>query len=77
MKKGIKIIYLVLIAFVIYLIIEVIRKLIGGSLGTEELVLGLLIANLGYSFSINYRISDLNSKVSEHLGWHKGRRNSH
>jgi len=44
-----RVIYWILIIFLIYLIIEVIRKILGGSLGFEELVIGLLIANLGYS----------------------------
>ena len=61
-----KVLYWLLILFIIYLIIELIRKLLGGSLGFEELVIGLLIANLGYSFYIN-------SKFSEHLGWHQGK----
>jgi len=61
-----KVLYWLLILFIVYLIIELIRKLLGGSLGFEELVIGLLIANLGYSFYIN-------SKVSEHLGWHHGK----
>ena len=64
MKRNI--IYWILILFLVYLIIEIIRKIAGGSLTFEELVVGLLIANLGYSFHIN-------SKLSEHLGWHKGR----
>jgi len=54
--------------FVIYLIIELIRKILGGSLGFEKLVIGLLIANLGYSFHIS-------NKLAEHLGWHKGTKN--
>lgn len=66
MKNLKKILYWLLIIFIIYLIIELIRKIFGGSLGFEEIVLGLLIANLGYSFYIN-------SKISEHIGWHKGR----
>lgn len=62
-----KIIYWLLIIFMIYLVIELIRELLGGSLGFEELVIGLLIANLGYSFYIN-------TKVSEHMGWHLGQK---
>ena len=68
MKKFEKILYWLLALFIIYIIIELIRKLIGGSLGFEELVIGLLIANLGYSFYIN-------TKISEHIGWHKGKNN--
>ena len=61
-----KIIYWIFVLFLVYLIIELVRKIVGGSLGFEELVIGLLIANLGYSFYIN-------SRVSEHMGWHKGK----
>ncbi len=68
MKNWKKILYWILIIFMVYLIIELIRKILSGSLGFEELVIGLLIANLGYSFYIN-------SKISEHLGWHKGKNN--
>ena len=61
-----KIIYWIFVLFLVYLIIELVRKIVGGSLGFEELVIGLLIANLGYSFYIN-------SRVSEYMGWHKGK----
>jgi len=64
-----KIIYWLFVLFLIYLAIEIIRNLLGGSLGFEELVIGLLIANLGYSFSTN-------TKLSDHLGWHRGKENS-
>ena len=67
-KLSQRILYWLLILFMIYLIIELIRKLLGGSLGFEEFVIGLLIANLGYSFYIN-------SKLSEHLDWHRGQNN--
>jgi len=66
MKDLEKILYWLLIIFIVYMIIEIIRNILGGSLGFEELVVGLLIANIGYSFYIN-------SKVSEHIGWHKGK----
>ncbi|MBS3063896.1 MAG: hypothetical protein J4445_00405 [DPANN group archaeon] len=61
-----KLLYIILGLFAIYLAIEILRKLLGGSLGFEEITIGLLIANLGYSFYIN-------TKLSEHLGWHKGK----
>ena len=69
MKKWEQILYWLLVIFMLYLIIELLRKIFGGSLGFEELVVGLLIANLGYSFYIN-------AKLSEHIGWHKGRGNN-
>lgn len=62
----VRVVYLLYILFLIYLIIELVRRIFGGSLGFEELVIGLLIANLGYSYHIN-------AKLSGHLGWHKGR----
>jgi hypothetical protein len=66
MKISNQIFYWLLGLFVIYLIIELIRKLLGGSLGFEEIVIGLLIANLGYTMR-------LNTKFSEHIGWHRGK----
>lgn len=68
-----KVAYWVFVIFLVYLIFELIRKLIGGSLGFEELVIGLLIANLGYSFYLKGSINSLESKMSGHIGWHKGR----
>ena len=67
-KKWEIILSWLLTIFIMYLIIELLRKIFGGSLGFEELVIGLLIANLGYSFYIN-------SKLSGHIGWHKGKDN--
>jgi hypothetical protein len=60
-----KAVYWMVLLFAVYLIFEIIRKLLGGSLGFEEIIIGLLIANIGYSFHIN-------SKLSEHIGWHRG-----
>lgn len=61
-------VYWIFLLFLLILIFELIRKLFGGSWGFEELVIGLLCANLGYSFY-------LNSKLSEHIGLHKGKNN--
>ncbi|MBI2498833.1 hypothetical protein HYV88_01165 [Candidatus Woesearchaeota archaeon] len=66
METWQKVLYLLLGLFTIYLIIEILRKIFGGSLTTDAIVIGLLVANLGYSFYIN-------SKLSEHIGWHKGK----
>ena len=61
-----KILYWLLSLFTLFLIIVLSQKIFRESLGFEEIVIGLLIADLGYSFYIN-------SKLSEHLGWRKGR----
>lgn len=63
-----------LIVFTIYIIFEVIKKILGGSLGFEELAITLLVTNLGFTFSLNKRFSQLVAKVSSHLGWHTGRK---
>jgi hypothetical protein len=66
MMRGRTLLMWLFAAFMAYLIFEIVRKLLGGSLGFEELVIGLLIANLGYSYHINARLA-------EHIGWHKGK----
>lgn len=58
-----------------YLIFELIRKIFGGSLGFEELVVGLLVADLGYIIALHTKISNVDSKLSGHIGWHKGNDN--
>ena len=74
MKTDWKILFYWLLGiFIIFLIIVIIQKILGGSLGFEEIVIGLLVANLGYSFYLQGSISRLNSKISGHLGWHKGK----
>ena len=71
-----KLFYWLLGVFVIFLIIALIQKILGGSLGFEEIVIGLLVANLGYSFYLQGSINKIDSKISEHLGWHKGKENA-
>jgi|TARA_B100001971_G_C17722341_1_gene301816 hypothetical protein len=63
-----KTIYIIFLLFLGYLIYELTKKLLGGSLGFEELVIGLLIANLGYSFYLKDSINKVDSKVSGHIG---------
>ena len=68
-----KLIYSLFALFLVYLVFELVRKIAGGSLGFEELVLGLLITNLGYSFYLKDSLNKINSKLSGHLGWHQGK----
>ena len=75
MKTWQKLFYWLLGFFVLYLIYELLRKLLGGSLGFEELVVGLLVAMLGYVIALHGKISDINARLSEHLGWHQGKGN--
>lgn len=57
--------------FLLYLAFELLRKVMGGSLAFETLMIGLLLANLGYSFSIKESLNRIDS--TGHLGWHKGK----
>lgn len=68
-----KILYWGLVLFIVYIIIEVLRKIFWGSLGFEELTITLLVANLGYSSYLMRELSRVNSKISMHLGWHNGK----
>lgn len=73
MAQPIKVMRWLLFAFVVYLIYQVGRKILGGSWGIEELATAFLVANLGYSFHLNSRLSVIDSKISGHIGWHRGR----
>ena len=75
MNRWKKVLYWLLGIFVLYLIVELTRKILGGSLGFEELVIGLLVANLGYNIALHGKLSDVTARLSEHLGWHKGKGN--
>ena len=73
MKKIGKLLYWIFAIFLIYLIVELLRKIFGGGLGFEELVIALLVGDLVFSFQISLQISEISSKLSEHLGWCKGK----
>lgn len=68
-----KVIYWAFFAFLVYLIFELIRIIFGGSLGFEEAMISLLVVNLGYTFYNTNLIRRVDSKLSGHMGWHKGR----
>ena len=61
-----------LLLFAIYIIIEILRKIFGGSLGFEELVTALLVMNISATFTLHSKMNKINARLSEHLGWHKG-----
>ena len=68
-----KVLYWIFFAFLIYIAYELIRKVLGHSLGFEELVIALLVANIGYSFYLKGSINKIDNKLSGHIGWHKGK----
>ncbi|MEK6940492.1 MAG: hypothetical protein AABW49_01160 [Nanoarchaeota archaeon] len=63
-----KVVYILFLASLIYVIFELTRKILGGSLEFEDLVIALLVANLGYSFYLQRDISTINEKLSGHIG---------
>lgn len=68
-----KILYWIFFIFLIYIVYELIRKILGHSLGFEELVIALLVANIGHSFYLKDSINKIDKKLSGHIGWHKGK----
>ena len=62
------------IAFLLYLLFELVRKLLGGSLAYEELMIALTIAHIGYSMKLGEKINRIDKKLSAHIGWHKGQK---
>ena len=61
------------VVFMIWVIFELVRKILGGSLGFEELMIVMLSINIGFSFKLHSMVSKLDSKLSGHIGWHRGR----
>jgi len=70
-----KVYYWILIAFVIFVIIQVIRKIFGGSWSIEELTFALVAVNVGFSFALLAHIHRVDTKITKHLGWHNGYKN--
>lgn len=72
-----------LFAYLIALILiaQIIRTILGGSWQIEDIILALVIFNLtigfgigigGYLIHLNNKISEVDSKLEGHFGWHKG-----
>ncbi len=68
-----KCLYWLLLIFVLYLTFEILRKIFGGSLGFEELIIGLIITNISLTFHLKESINKVDNKITKHLGWHRGR----
>lgn len=64
----------------IILIIQILRKLFGGSWNVEDIILAFIVLNItltfgvvGYLIQLNNRISKIDAKLHGHLEWHRGR----
>ena len=73
--------WLKLVVFLcIIIIIQILRAISGGTWRIEEIILALVIFNLtitfsvgGYLIHLNNKISNVNTKIEGHFGWHKGK----
>ncbi len=70
---GRMLLYILFALFMVYLIIEMARKLLGGSLTIEELILALVVANIGFSFYLKDSVTRVESKLEGHMGGHRGK----
>ncbi len=58
-----------LLLFAVYVIYQIIRKLAGGSWDSEQIIISLIILNIGWTALIQRQIS---SHVGEHKGYRIG-----
>ena len=63
-KKVEKLFEILLILFGLYLLIQLLIKIGGGSWSTEDVIIGLLIFNLGSIFTIGVMVAQLKSDHS-------------
>ena len=71
-----------IIAYIIaaIIIMQMIKKLAGGSWEIEDIILALVILNLtitfgigGYLIHLNNKIAGVDRKIHGHIEWHKGK----
>ncbi len=60
-----------LILFGIFLAYQIIRNLLGGSWGVDELSLGALLAVAGILWKMSIEFTRMNMKFDGHISWHK------
>jgi uncharacterized integral membrane protein len=56
--------YLFLIVFSIFTIYQILRKLLGGSWETQDIMIALLILILGFVFNLTVKLTKLETKFS-------------
>ena len=60
-EKARKIIELALILFALFLLVQIVKVMAGGSWSSEDIIIGLLIFNLGSVFTIGLLVAQLKS----------------
>lgn len=56
----------------ILVIIQMVRMILGGSWTIENVILALVIANLTLTVTLMGMLYQVNNKLSNHMGWHRG-----
>ncbi|MDP2908635.1 MAG: hypothetical protein Q8N77_02400 [Nanoarchaeota archaeon] len=59
-----------LVLFAVYIIYQVLRKILGGGWSIEQIILSLLILNIGWTALLQRQLS---SHIGEHKGYRLGR----
>ena len=60
-EKLEKVVEILLVLFGLYLLIQILRKILGGTWSTEDIIIALLIFNLGCTFTIGIMLTQLKS----------------
>ena len=60
-KKIKKTVEILLLLFAIFLLYQILRKILGGSWSIEDIILGLLIFNIGCTFTVGIMLAELRS----------------
>jgi len=61
-ERMVKSIEVIIALIGIFILIQIIRKVLGGSWSTEDLVIGLLLFNFGSLFTIGMMVAQLRSE---------------
>lgn len=60
-KRVERVVEILVVLFGLFLLIQILRKIMGGSWGTEDIIIGLLIFNLGSIFTIGVMVAQIKS----------------
>lgn len=60
-KEFVKIFEIILIVFGIFMLYQIIRKILGGSWTIEEIILGIVLLNIGATFTIGIMLAQVKS----------------
>ena len=62
---------IILILFGLFIIYQLLKKIVGGSWQSEGLIIALLIFNMGLIWKLSMNFYKLDMKFDGHIKWHK------